>query len=203
MEQIEELLIAYFLQNNAKLPRNKSIEDAVTLFIEGARQAGWNHTTAARFTNQFKDKTYDCSRHFIWVLASKGLKYCNKCDTVHQKEDFHKHSGQKDGLQTMCRFCWQKDQKDNPEKWAQRTALRRARKLNATPSWVSLESLKEIYKNIPEGMHVDHIVPLTHETVCGLHVPWNLQYLSATDNHKKSNKMDFRAEEERLLLLNN
>ena len=66
---------------------------------------------------------------------------------------------------------------------------RRAAKKMATPSWVCRESLRQIYKNCPPGYHVDHIIPLSHPLVCGLHVPWNLQYLPAEENLKKSNKI--------------
>jgi len=66
--------------------------------------------------------------------------------------------------------------------------LRQANKIKATPRWANLEKIKEIYLNRPIGYHVDHIIPLINKNVCGLHVECNLQYLTASENQKKSNK---------------
>lgn len=71
-----------------------------------------------------------------------------------------------------------------------RNALYRARKKNATPSWLTPEQLAKMvdfFKKCPKNNHVDHIVPVGGDEVCGLHVPWNLQYLPSFVNESKSN----------------
>ena len=60
----------------------------------------------------------------------------------------------------------------------------------ATPPWLTEEMVLEMermYLGAGAG-HVDHIVPLKSPTVCGLHVPWNLQVLSAGANLVKNNR---------------
>jgi hypothetical protein len=36
---------------------------------------------------------------------------------------------------------------------------------------------------------VDHVWPLKHPDCCGLHVPWNLQVITGTENDQKGNKL--------------
>lgn len=87
-----------------------------------------------------------------------------------------------------------------PAKHCADQAKRRAVKLLAVPAWLSQShkiQMAEIY-NLSNNMllstgvihHVDHIVPLQSGNVCGLHVPWNLQILTADKNRMKSNRLE-------------
>jgi len=87
--------------------------------------------------------------------------------------------------------------KDNPDKRNALAAKRRSKRLQATPPWLTNEHLSAIRDFYTESKtlekttgikhHVDHIVPLQGKNVCGLHVPWNLQVLSASENIAKKN----------------
>jgi hypothetical protein len=88
------------------------------------------------------------------------------------------------------RACSRDWRKANP--WAGRAAAAHHRALirQRTVKWADREALKAFYKACPEGMVVDHIIPLKGKNVCGLHVVNNLQYLTFEDNGKKSNHFD-------------
>ena len=78
-----------------------------------------------------------------------------------------------------------------------RSAIRRARKHCATPIWACKQAILSVYAEAARltelrGIrhHVDHIIPLKHPLVCGLHVEFNLQPIPAVDNLKKRNKFN-------------
>lgn len=79
------------------------------------------------------------------------------------------------------------------------TKARRRKHREATPPWLTKRQKSEIRQlyqiaitmtqTTGEQYVVDHIVPLRSDTVCGLHVPWNLRVITRDENLKKSNKL--------------
>ena len=81
-----------------------------------------------------------------------------------------------------------------PAKELARCAKRRAAKKQAVPGWADHGKIASIYEHARqltletgEVHHVDHIVPLTSDLVCGLHCEHNLQVLTAFANLSKAN----------------
>jgi hypothetical protein len=92
----------------------------------------------------------------------------------------------------------QRWQAKNPGYTTAQVMKRKAKKLNATPAWLTATDyleLESIYaycgalRAVGLNYHVDHIVPLQGKRVSGLHVPWNLQVIHATENLRKHNKL--------------
>lgn len=87
---------------------------------------------------------------------------------------------------------YQRENRATVNAWA---AKRRAAKLQATPAWTNFTAIQQWY-DLAELMtvrtgfkwHVDHVVPLQSELVCGLHWEGNLQVLPVSDNLSKGNR---------------
>jgi hypothetical protein len=74
----------------------------------------------------------------------------------------------------------------NPGPYRASVSARRAHLRRATPPWVSRRYIEAVY--LLAGLldlTVDHIIPVRGKTVCGLHVPWNMQLLPLSENSKK------------------
>lgn len=94
------------------------------------------------------------------------------------------------------RRTWRQNNKDKTSAYCRNA---QAMKINATPKWLTKGQIKEIElfythahiakKVLKEKFEVDHIVPLKGKTVCGLHVPWNLQILTESENCSKGNRI--------------
>lgn len=79
----------------------------------------------------------------------------------------------------------------NPGRVAAWVGDRRAARLNAVVPWADEQAIRAIYKEaVTRGLSVDHIIPLQHPLVCGLHVQGNLQLLTPSENSRKGNKFD-------------
>ena len=146
------------------------------------------------------------------------LKTCSRCKVEKTVQDYWVNRQQKSGLNPSCKDCQRANNKNyvptaeakqrireqakvrgrlNRPSLNAQEAKRRARKLSATPKWLTEEHHNEmlycysVAKDCEiltgDKYHVDHIVPLQGEFVCGLHVPWNLQVLPANLNIAKGN----------------
>ena len=125
----------------------------------------------------------------------KGLRCtrnytCVECNRVHTKQHQQKIPERRRELRKAYR-------KRYPEKIKASHARHRAYKINRIPKWITpkdIKAMKKLYaqatrKTLATGVkyHVDHIIPLRGKLVSGLHVPSNLQVISAKENLVKNN----------------
>lgn len=133
------------------------------------------------------------------------MKRCSKCKNIKSIEKFPKDRNRSDGHDHRCKQC------KNPQTAAWKRKNPKAqilhnynfRKRNpgigtyqvtkcvlayCTPPGTDMAKIRQFYLNRPDNMTVDHIVPLKGKGVCGLHVPYNLQYLTLSENCSKGIK---------------
>lgn len=124
---------------------------------------------------------------------SKEWKLANKAKTFEYDKQWQQQNKDKKSKN------YKNWQVNNRAKVNSYNSYRRSLELQATPKWLTASHKLHIEckyslaamlsKNTDTQYHVDHVVPLKSKVVCGLHVPWNLAVISATENLRKSNKI--------------
>jgi 5-methylcytosine-specific restriction endonuclease McrA len=140
-----------------------------------------NHSCSATYINSNKPDT----------IRKHPRKGCAVCSAMTTNEKY---------CSTKCmgvgkiRYTNEND-KSHARKMMQREAYARyaAKKKYQTPCDEDLTAIKIFYQNCPDGCEVDHIIPISKG---GSHALTNLQYLTISENRKKSAKLNWCPEGE-------
>ena len=123
--------------------------------------ASYNNTGVRRHGND-KSKCQQCGND----TAGYKLKYCStKCTGIAQT------------------FRTEEERRVSRNEVSARY---RARLRKQVPADADFVAIKKFYSLCPKGHEVDHVVPISKG---GLHTMENLQYLTVSENRRKSNKM--------------
>lgn len=194
MKQIENYLKNYFKDNNIPLKLRNNI-NTVKFSVYGYKVGNCSSSTVSRFNKKWFSNKPPRMKLYNYILFIENKKYCTECGDIKDLAEFSNNKHMLDNKANYCKICDRerslKWAKNNPEKASYRTMLRKAAKLNRTPAWANLETIKKIYRECPKGYHVDHIIGLRCKNISGLHIETNLQYLTPLDNSRKGNKYPF------------
>jgi hypothetical protein len=131
------------------------------------------------------------AKHKKWKASEKGQQYQSRQKQKALEKRKQQLEVRLDRLKVVS--------EESTVAWRKAHAKRAHAKTQATPKWIDethKQKINDIYALTQQLQeltasiyHVDHIVPLVNDTVCGLHVWWNMQPLIESANVVKSNNV--------------
>lgn len=142
-----------------------------------------------------------CYRHKMEFMSdAKRQRYLERCRKRDRKRQANRREAQRRYYRRWSRYRELSD-KSNPIRVRRRRELQHetmTRKKRATicrddlAAMIWIDSIyseaRALTKQTGIQYSVDHIVPLRGDNVCGLHVPWNLQIMTKSENCSKGNR---------------
>lgn len=157
----------------------------ITIDRGQARARGWKRY----FTGKSCDRG-----HLAWRQVGSG---CMACKREYSRQ---RYAGNLPAArEARARRYWRDPQRAreasradylrNPAPVQAAVATARTRTAGTIPPWYEDARVRLVYLAAREwGMEVDHVVPLKHPLVCGLHCWANLQLLTRGENSAKGNR---------------
>ena len=132
-----------------------------------------------------KNRAKIAADYAAWAAANPGAKEASRKRWKERNRASYLRS---------CAQAGRKWRTENKGAVNAKTARRRAAKRKAFVAWADAQKIKSIYaeaRRLTEATgikhQVDHVIPLQHPLVCGLHNEFNLCVLTADENKRKHN----------------
>lgn len=185
--------LAYFYEHHEESIAKKAIYREANRDSENAR--------SSRYKKEHPEKNRANSRNDYWRNRDARLAASKQWREDNPEKDAEcfrrKKRKNPDLYKEIQRAANKRFRENHPEDVAAREQKRRASKLQAMPFWADRAEILSVFLlaralRDATGLkyHVDHVIPLQHPLVCGLHVQANLRVVSAADNLSKHNKFD-------------
>jgi hypothetical protein len=126
--------------------------------------------------------------HIIAEVGRDASGTCSECRRIGLRGGWARLSEETKRKAILKTRAWEKRNIELHRGYTKNNKITRKKRFDSAISRMYSKELNQFYMNCPPGYHVDHIWPLNGKNSSGLHVPWNLQYLPALDNLKKSNR---------------